>query len=158
MNLLPFFRNDDIVLVDSPGIDVDADFDAWIDDECADADLFILVLNSESTLMMREKSFFHAVARKIAKPNILVLFNRWDCSDGEADIESVKEQHLQRAAEFLANEIKVVQNVDEGKRLVFFVSAKEMLNNNVHPDRADSWSQFCDFIELCLNTTEQGCR
>ena len=88
----------------------------------------------------------------------LVLFNRWDCSDGEADIENVKEQHLQRAAEFLANEIKVVQNVDEGKRLVFFVSAKEMLKNNVHPDRADSWSQFCDFIELCLNTTEQGCR
>ena len=84
------YRNDDIVLVDSPGIDVDADFDAWIDDECADADLFILVLNSESTLMMREKSFFHAVARKIAKPNILVLFNRWDCSDGEADIENVK--------------------------------------------------------------------
>ena len=40
--------------------------------------------------MMREKSFFHAVARKIAKPNILVLFNRWDCSDGEADIENVK--------------------------------------------------------------------
>ena len=56
------YRNDDIVLVDSPGIDVDADFDAWIDDECADADLFILVLNSESTLMMREKSFFHNFA------------------------------------------------------------------------------------------------
>ena len=134
---------------------------------------------------MREKSFFHAVARKIAKPNILVLFNRWDCSDGEADIQSVKgesywepfvypledfiikhlsktitftEQHLERAAEFLANEIKVVQNIDEGKRLVFFVSAKEMLNNTVNPERADSWSQFCDFIELCLNTTEQGCR
>ena len=75
---------------DSPGIEVDADFDSWIDNECADADLFILVLNAESTLMMREKSFFHAVARKIAKPNILVLFNRWDCSDGEADIQSVK--------------------------------------------------------------------
>ena len=65
---------------------------------------------------------------------------------------------MERAAEFLANEIKVVQNIDEGKRLVFFVSAKEMLNNTVNPERADSWSQFCDFIELCLNTTEQGCR
>ena len=51
-----------------------------------------------------------------------------------------------------------MQSEDEGKRLVFFVSAKEMLNNTVQPDRADSWSQFCDFIELCLNTTEQGCR
>ena len=65
---------------------------------------------------------------------------------------------MERAAEFLANEIKVVQNIDEGKRLVFFVSAKEMLNKTVNPERADSWSQFCDFIELCLNTTEQGCR
>jgi hypothetical protein len=65
---------------------------------------------------------------------------------------------LERAAEFLANEIKVVQNIDEGKRLVFFVSAKEMLNKTVNPERADSWSQFCDFIELCLNSTEQGCR
>ena len=71
---------------------------------------------------------------------------------------TITEQHLERAAEFLANEIKVVQNIDEGKRLVFFVSAKEMLNNTVNPERADSWSQFCDFIELCLNTTEQGCR
>ena len=36
-------------MVDSFGIDVDADFDSWIDNECADADLFILVLNAEST-------------------------------------------------------------------------------------------------------------
>jgi hypothetical protein len=51
-------KNDDIVLVDSPGIDDDADFDSWIDNECADADPFILVLNAESTLMMREKIIF----------------------------------------------------------------------------------------------------
>ena len=48
MSYLTFLhRNDDIVLVDSPGIDVDADFDSWIDDECADTDLFIMVLNIE---------------------------------------------------------------------------------------------------------------
>ena len=40
------------LLVDSPGIDVDANFDSWIDNEWADADLFILVLNTESTLMI----------------------------------------------------------------------------------------------------------
>ena len=51
-------RNDDIVLVDSPGIDIDANFDSWIDDECAHADLFILILNAKSTLMMRKNSFF----------------------------------------------------------------------------------------------------
>ena len=46
--------------------------------------------------------------------------------------------------------VKLLENEDEGKRLVFFVSAKEVLNNTVQPDRADSWSQFCDFIALCL--------
>ena len=155
----PLLKNDDIVFVDSPGIDVDTNFDAWIDEECADADLFILVLNAESTLMMREKAFFHQVSRKLAKPNILVLFNRWDCSDGEYDVDKVKAQHLERAAEFLAQEVHVVATAEEGKRLVFFVSAKEILRKQNAPnDRVESWKQFCEFIELCLNTTDQGCR
>ena len=154
----PLFKNDDIILVDSPGVDIDEANDAWIDDQCADADLFILVLNSESTLMMREKAFFHAVSKKLAKPNILILFNRWDCSDNEKDINKVKEQHLQRAAQFLAHELRVVQNEEEGKKLVFFISAKEMLEKSSHPDRIESWNQFCDFIEMCLNSTDQGCR
>ena len=69
-------ENDDVILVDSPGVDVEADFDSWIDKHCADADLFVLVVNSESTLMMREKAFFQEVAKKVAKPNILVLLDR----------------------------------------------------------------------------------
>ena len=93
-------QNDDLILVDSPGIDVDIDFDTWIDQEVADADLFILVQNSESTLMMREKAFFQNVAKKLAKPNILMLFNRWDCADLETNSLKVQEQHLERAAHF----------------------------------------------------------
>uniref|UniRef100_A0A8C2IP76 Mitofusin 1b n=1 Tax=Cyprinus carpio TaxID=7962 RepID=A0A8C2IP76_CYPCA len=42
---------DDLVLVDSPGTDVTTQLDSWIDKFCLDADVFVLVANSESTLM-----------------------------------------------------------------------------------------------------------
>ena len=51
-------------------------FDCRIDRDCLDADLFVMVVNAESTIMMREKNFFLKVAQKIAKPNVIVLFNR----------------------------------------------------------------------------------
>lgn len=35
----------------SPGIDVTTELDSWIDNFCLDADVFVLVANSESTLM-----------------------------------------------------------------------------------------------------------
>lgn len=42
---------EDVVFLDSPGVNVDPDLDAWIDRHCLDADVFILVANAESTLM-----------------------------------------------------------------------------------------------------------
>ena len=41
---------EDVVFVDSPGIDVKSDLDAWIDQQCLDADVFVLVVNAESVL------------------------------------------------------------------------------------------------------------
>lgn len=41
---------DDVVFVDSPGVDVHVDLDEWIDKHCLDADVFVLVANAESTL------------------------------------------------------------------------------------------------------------
>ncbi|KPJ07997.1 Transmembrane GTPase Marf [Papilio machaon] len=43
---------DDVVLVDSPGVDVTPNLDQWIDQYCLDADVFVLVANAESTLMV----------------------------------------------------------------------------------------------------------
>lgn len=43
---------DDVVLVDSPGVDVTPNLDEWIDRYCLDADVFVLVANAESTLMV----------------------------------------------------------------------------------------------------------
>jgi len=47
---------DDVVLLDSPGIDVSPDLDGWIDKFCLDADVFVLVANAESTLMQTVSS------------------------------------------------------------------------------------------------------
>jgi predicted GTPase len=41
-----------------------------------DADLFVWIVNGESTMMVREKEFFRKVAKKMARPNILVVVNR----------------------------------------------------------------------------------
>ena len=40
----------DVVFVDSPGVDVESNFDEWIDRHCLDADVFVFVANAESTL------------------------------------------------------------------------------------------------------------
>lgn len=42
---------DDVVFVDSPGVDVTPNLDECIDKYCLDADVFVLVSNAESTLM-----------------------------------------------------------------------------------------------------------
>jgi len=47
----PLLR-DDVVFVDSPGIDVSPNLDEWIDKHCLDADVFVLVSNAESTIML----------------------------------------------------------------------------------------------------------
>ncbi|CAI9597608.1 unnamed protein product [Staurois parvus] len=123
---------DDLVLVDSPGTDVTTELDSWIDKFCLDADVFVLVANSESTLMNTEKHFFHKVNEKLSKPNIFILNNRWDASASEPEyMEDVRKQHTERCQSFLVDELKVV-NSTEAQNRIFFVSAKEVLNARMH--------------------------
>ncbi|XP_044597787.1 transmembrane GTPase Marf isoform X1 [Cotesia glomerata] len=125
---------DDVVFVDSPGVDVTPNLDEWIDKHCLDADVFVLVANAESTLMVTEKNFFHKVSTKLSKPNIFILNNRWDASASEPEFldelaneqKEVRAQHQERAVEFLARELKVYSLKDAEDR-IFFISAKETL-------------------------------
>lgn len=118
---------DDVVFVDSPGVDVTPNLDEWIDKHCLDADVFVLVANAESTLMVTEKNFFHKVSTKLSKPNIFILNNRWDASASEPEfLDEVRAQHQERAVDFLARELKVYSPKDAEER-VFFISAKETL-------------------------------
>lgn len=122
---------DDLVLVDSPGTDVTTQLDSWIDKFCLDADVFVLVANSESTLMNTEKHFFHKVNERLSKPNIFILNNRWDASAAEPEyMEDVRKQHMDRCVHFLADELKVVDRQQASNR-IFFVSAKEVLNSRM---------------------------
>ena len=138
-----------VVLVDSPGMDMTSDYDHWIDSHCLDADLFVLVANAESTLKLSERKFFIRVKDKISKPNVFILYNRWDCSDpGEEDeseseeaaeelngnsvVENVRKQHLQNCIDFMAEDLKIACSADEAEKLVrqrvFFISGKEALS------------------------------
>uniref|UniRef100_A0A3Q2SZU9 Mitofusin 1b n=1 Tax=Fundulus heteroclitus TaxID=8078 RepID=A0A3Q2SZU9_FUNHE len=122
---------DDLVLVDSPGTDVTTQLDSWIDKFCLDADVFVLVANSESTLMNTEKHFFHKVNERLSKPNIFILNNRWDASANEPEyMEDVRKQHTDRCVNFLVEELKVLDRA-QAPNHIFFVSAKEVLNSRM---------------------------
>uniref|UniRef100_A0A8C9WG24 Mitofusin 1 n=1 Tax=Scleropages formosus TaxID=113540 RepID=A0A8C9WG24_SCLFO len=122
---------DDLVLMDSPGTDVTSELDSWIDRFCLDADVFVLVANSESTLMNTEKQFFHKVNERLSKPNIFILNNRWDASVLEPEyVEDVREQHVERCVNFLVEELKVAEH-EQALERIFFVSAKEALNSRM---------------------------
>jgi len=125
---------EDVVLVDSPGIDVSTELDLWIDKFCLDADVFVLVANAESTLMQTEKNFFHKVSARLSKPNIFILQNRWDVSEMEEDIDQVRQQHIDRNSDFLAEELKVTDKKSAKDRL-FFVSAREALASRLSNDK-----------------------
>ncbi|BES91771.1 fzo-like conserved region [Nesidiocoris tenuis] len=130
-----FLLRDDVVFVDSPGIDVSPNLDEWIDKHCLDADVFVLVANAESTLMVTEKNFFHKVSTKLSKPNIFILNNRWDASASEMDFQDqVRAQHLERAADFLVKELKVCSPKEANER-IFFVSAKEVLQARLNEEK-----------------------
>lgn len=121
----------DVVFVDSPGVDLSPQFDSWIDKHCLDADVFVLVCNAESTLTQAEKSFFNRVSSKLSKPNIFILNNRWDASAAEVEhIQQVREQHEMRFKQFLVDELMVCNEV-EWKNRVFFISAREMLDSRL---------------------------
>ncbi|VVC32473.1 Hypothetical protein CINCED_3A005529 [Cinara cedri] len=122
---------DDVALVDSPGVDVTPHLDDWIDNHCIDADVFVLVANAESTLMVTEKNFFHKVSSKLSKPNIFILNNRWDASANEPEfLDQVRKQHMERATDFLVKELKVC-TTEEASSRIFFISAKEVLQARV---------------------------
>lgn len=119
----------DVALVDSPGVDVEGDLDEWIDAHCHDADVFVLVSNAESTLNMAEMNFFIRVKKKLSKPNIFILNNRWDSIIEEPNaetIEKVRAQHVERGVKFLSEELEISSR-EEAKRRTFFVSAREAL-------------------------------
>lgn len=156
----------EVVIIDSPGIDVEADLDEWIDKHCLDSDVFVLVANAESTIMLTEKKFFHKVSERLSNPNIFILHNRWDASAGEDEQDQVRNQHKERAVAFLTSELGIC-SIEEAEDRIFFISAKEALQTrlqeakgqppNIHTEdyftRYLEYQQFEKKLEHCLSST-----
>merc|ERR1719282_2185053 len=157
---------EEVVIIDSPGIDVEADLDEWIDKHCLDSDVFVLVAYAESTIMLTEKKFFHKVSERLSNPNIFILHNRWDASAGEDQQDQVKNQHKERALNFLSSELGICTK-EEALERIFFISAKEALQirlqeargqpPNIHTEdyfnRYLEYQQFEKRLEHCLSST-----
>jgi len=157
---------EEVVIIDSPGIDVEADLDEWIDKHCLDSDVFVLVANAESTIMLTEKKFFHKVSERLSNPNIFILHNRWDASAGEDQQDQVRNQHKERALAFLTSELGICSK-EEAEDRIFFISAKEALQTrlqeakgqppNIHTEdyftRYLEYQQFEKKLEHCLSST-----
>ena len=97
---------------------------------CLDSDVFVLVANAESTIMLTEKKFFHKVSERLSNPNIFILHNRWDASAGEDEQGQVRNQHKERAVAFLTSELGICTN-EEAEDRIFFISAKEALQTRL---------------------------
>ncbi len=124
----------EVILIDSPGIDVETDLDEWIDKFCLDADVFVLVANAESTLMLTEKKFFHKVSERLSNPNVFIVHNRSDAFAGEDMQSEVRQQHMERAVKFLTEELSLCKREEADDR-IFFVSAKEALQARMQEAR-----------------------
>ncbi|XP_034488031.1 transmembrane GTPase fzo [Drosophila innubila] len=119
----------DVVLLDTPGVDVTAQLDECIDRHCLNADVFVLVLNAESTMSRVERQFFEAVAQQLSRPNLFILNNRWDVAATlEPHMEQlVRAQHTQRCLQLLIEELGIYSSVELARRRIFHVSALEAL-------------------------------
>ncbi|CAF3955862.1 unnamed protein product [Rotaria sp. Silwood2] len=157
---------DDVVLVDSPGIDVSVNLDEWIEKYCLDADVFILVISAEATITGAK--FLHNVAQRLSNPNIFILMNRWDATDNEPEmVELVKQQHLDRGLEFLCDELNLCERKEATEHRMFFISAREtLLNRNIdistssksgfnkaYKERLVEFNKFEHEFEKCISKT-----
>ncbi|KAL7730277.1 hypothetical protein ACLKA6_016534 [Drosophila palustris] len=130
----------DVVLLDTPGVDVTAQLDECIDRHCLNADVFVLVLNAESTMSRVERQFFEAVAQQLSRPNLFILNNRWDVAATlEPHMEQlVRAQHTQRCLQLLIEELGIYSNVELARRRIFHVSALETLRLRQHAKRGEA--------------------
>ncbi|UJR28761.1 hypothetical protein I4U23_009987 [Adineta vaga] len=159
---------DDVVLVDSPGIDVSANLDQWIENHCLDADVFVLVISAEATITVSEKKFLHNVAQRLSNPNIFILMNRWDATANEPEmVDSVRQQHLDRGLEFLCDELHICDRKEASEHRMFFISAREaLLKRNKdptssprtgfsegHEERFTEFNNFEHEFEKCISKT-----
>ncbi len=49
-----------------------------MNDKCSDADVHIFVVDSVASITTESREYFMSVAKKLSKPNIFFVYNKWD--------------------------------------------------------------------------------
>ncbi|KAH3872858.1 hypothetical protein DPMN_036081 [Dreissena polymorpha] len=153
----------DLVIIDSPGIDIDPELDKGISKYCADSDVFLLVISGDGRLSLIEKNFLLKVKDTLSTPNIFILVNRWDLCENHPDANAVKKQHQKYARALL----ECVYGQEAKHNRVFFVSSKRkletMLQGEATPESreytADDFDEFQKTLTNCVtrNAVESRC-
>ena len=57
----------------------------------------------------------------------IFIFIRWDCASEEEEylIHAAQDQHITRVCDFLIKELKIVDDIEDAQKRIYFVSAKE---------------------------------
>ncbi|XP_071807004.1 transmembrane GTPase fzo-like [Asterias amurensis] len=149
----------ELVVVDCPGTCTSSDTDDQVTEYCVDADIYIFVVNSISSLNEAACKFFEEVARRFSKPNVLAVFTMWDMAQQMMDEqnrpesldhledrriaivwydltivvntqEKVRGQHQQRATELLKDKLGVVETDEDAAERIFFTAPIEILKKD----------------------------
>ncbi|EGD77851.1 hypothetical protein PTSG_09484 [Salpingoeca rosetta] len=112
-------RND-LVILDSPGLRFNKKFDDWIDHTASDADVFVLVVNGEMALGREATEFFEQVRRKFSKPNVFVLFNRWELAPKGQRCDRSRKQLLGLAKRLLVDTLDLIPQSEVSQHALAF--------------------------------------
>eukprot|EP00055_Hartaetosiga_balthica_P010175 m.42629 g.42629 ORF g.42629 m.42629 type:complete len:762 (+) comp7068_c0_seq1:41-2326(+) len=121
----------DIVIHDSPGLSLTKGFDQWIENTVGDADVFVLVVNGEMALGVQATKFFEHVTKKVSRPNVFIVFNRWELAPTKC--ERVRNQLFHQARNLLVKQLGIYSEEELISR-IFFVSAKEIVDYRYSDD------------------------
>ncbi|XP_033626556.1 mitofusin-1-like [Asterias rubens] len=125
--------HNELVLIDCPGTCTTSATDKQVTKYCEDADIYIFVVNSISSLNEAAQDFFKRVAKYISKPTVLIVFTWWDQAQvamSKTVQEEVLGQHTERATELLRQQLKVVETNEQAAKRIFFTSPVEILKTN----------------------------
>ncbi|XP_072013049.1 mitofusin-2-like [Amphiura filiformis] len=127
--------SNDIQIVDRPGISSNPEVDKIVNDKCSDADVHIFVVDSVASITTESREYFMSVAKKLSKPNIFFVYNKWDESAYTKKPErnqKVRQQHVKAAKDLLREGLNAEVEEEFDTKKIFFVSAREIIWGSVY--------------------------
>eukprot|EP00057_Strongylocentrotus_purpuratus_P013351 XP_011667825.1 PREDICTED: mitofusin-2-like [Strongylocentrotus purpuratus] len=117
-------------IVDCPGVGSCRDLGDRVKYFCGDADVHVLIVNSESGITTEDKEHFLRVKERLPNPDIIIGFTKWDRSANQKPQQNKRliQQHLLVAFELLKS-TGSVSNMEQAREMCFFISGQEALDD-----------------------------